>query len=430
MSKVIELECVANRYGWGKVGEASEVAKLCKHQQNFSLDPQMTYAELWMGSHPQGPSKLLNNKSPPLYLDEYITKNPLVLGENVYQRFGSTLPFLFKVLSINKALSIQAHPDKAHAEQLHKQYPDKYPDPNHKPEMAIALTKFEALCGFRPISEILTYFHDLPEFLEVVGQEAVDELIKAEKASEKGHRKEAVHKALKNCVACLMTSDSNLVKIQLEKLIQRLNECHEKREDTTPYLGRLFLRIHEQFVGDIGCFMIYFLNYIQMDPYESIFLGPNVPHAYLSGDIIECMACSNNVVRAGLTPKYKDVKTLVEMLDYNPQTVEATKFNPQIVDSNTCIYNPPVDDFSVTKIHVDTNTINEYQFKEVLGPSILLAVHGEAQLVYTSESTEITLDVKRGTVLFVASNERIKLKNINTSKELLIFQAYCELNSS
>ena len=67
------------------------------------------------------------------------------------------------------------------------------------------------------------------------------------------------------------------------KLVERLNQCHVKREDTTPYLGRLFLRVHEQYPGDVGCFVIYFLNLIQLEPYESIFFGPNVPHAYLAG---------------------------------------------------------------------------------------------------------------------------------------------------
>jgi len=59
------------------------------------------------------------------------------------------------VLSINKALSIQAHPDKALAERLHSQFPTVYTDPNHKPEIAIALTPFEAMSGFRSSSEIV-----------------------------------------------------------------------------------------------------------------------------------------------------------------------------------------------------------------------------------------------------------------------------------
>lgn len=52
------------------------------------------------------------------------------------------------MLSVAKALSIQAHPDKELARTMHKARPDVYKDDNHKPEMALAITEFEALCGF------------------------------------------------------------------------------------------------------------------------------------------------------------------------------------------------------------------------------------------------------------------------------------------
>lgn len=72
----------------------------------------------------------------------------------------------------------------------------------------------------------------------------------------------------------------------------------------------------------------------------------------LFSDCIECMACSDNVVRAGLTPKLIDVPTLVEMLDYSSYTLDQLLFCPQMVDSNSCIWRPPVPDFAVVKIRV------------------------------------------------------------------------------
>ena len=80
-----------------------------------------------------------------------------------------------------------------------------------------------------------------------------------------------------------MACDADVIKTQLSKLVTRLNECHEKKEDTLLYLGRLLLRIHSQYPGDVGCFVIYFLNYVQLEPFESIFFHANVPHAYISG---------------------------------------------------------------------------------------------------------------------------------------------------
>lgn len=43
------------------------------------------------------------------------------------------------------------------------------------------------------------------------------------------------------------------------------------------------LRLHSQYPGDIGCFSIYFLNHMVLDPGQAMFLGANEPHAYLRG---------------------------------------------------------------------------------------------------------------------------------------------------
>lgn len=65
---------------------------------------------------------------------------------------------MLQVLSVSKALSIQAHPDKELARALHKLNPHNYKDDNHKPEMALALTEFQALCGFVSLEVIIVLF--------------------------------------------------------------------------------------------------------------------------------------------------------------------------------------------------------------------------------------------------------------------------------
>ncbi|KAL5078667.1 hypothetical protein RYX36_007088 [Vicia faba] len=79
------------------------------------------------------------------------------------------LLFLFlMVLSMGKALSIQAHPDKELARRLHKLHPDVYKDGNHKPEMALAMTDFEALCGFITLEELKDVIHNVPEVVKLL----------------------------------------------------------------------------------------------------------------------------------------------------------------------------------------------------------------------------------------------------------------------
>ena len=88
----------------------------------------------------------------------------------------------------------------------------------------------------------------------------------------------------------------------------------------------------------IGIFAPFMLNHLSLKANESFFMGPNVPHAYLAGDCIECMALSDNVVRVGLTPKFKDIPTLVEMLCYESTSVADTRLTPIVRDIYTMIY--------------------------------------------------------------------------------------------
>lgn len=72
-------------------------------------------------------------------------------------------------------------------------------------------------------------------------------------------------------------------------------------------------------------------------------------------DCIECMACSDNTVRAGLTPKYIDVNTLCEMLNYTPSPASSKVFpcTQDCSDPFVYLYDPAVPDFSVMRIEVN-----------------------------------------------------------------------------
>ncbi|KAL7001991.1 hypothetical protein U1Q18_003139 [Sarracenia purpurea var. burkii] len=107
------------------------------------------HVEFWMGTHDSGPSFLVDGfeNGVALSLKYWIAKYPYVIRDKIVQKWGVNLPFLFKILSVVKTLSIHAQPDKELAMALHKMLSDVFKDDNHKPEMASALTEFEALCG-------------------------------------------------------------------------------------------------------------------------------------------------------------------------------------------------------------------------------------------------------------------------------------------
>jgi mannose-6-phosphate isomerase len=88
------------------------------------MDQLTDRVQLWMGTHPSLPSKDLETQRSLL---ELVQENQSLLSADIAERYENKLPFLFKVLSIGKALSIQAHPNKGLAEQLHKKDPRNYP---------------------------------------------------------------------------------------------------------------------------------------------------------------------------------------------------------------------------------------------------------------------------------------------------------------
>ncbi|KAM4678067.1 mannose-6-phosphate isomerase [Discoglossus pictus] len=419
--RVFPLCCAVQDYAWGKLGCDSEVAHLwAKGDPERKVAPDKPYAELWMGSHPKGDALILDNRITQKTLGQWIAAHPECLGSKVRETFQDQLPFLFKVLSVRLALSIQAHPDKALAERLHAQFPQHYPDNNHKPEMAIALTPFRGMCGFRPVSEIVGFFHNVPEFLALIGQEAAEQL---KQSAAEPCDEQKVRSALQRCFSSMMQSSKKECAEQLNLLVQRVSQQAQNGLDVSPSIGELLLKLHSQFPGDIGCFAIYFLNVLTLQPGEAMYLGANEPHAYLEGDCVECMACSDNTVRAGLTPKFIDVQTLCEMLTYIPAPASSKLFSPVPMsgDPHALLYNPPIPDFTVIKIEVPS-TVSKYEVKALDSASILLLVRGQA----TSHGTHETLTLQPGSVLFISANESLTL-HMDGSHDLLLFRACCLL---
>ena len=404
------LQGAVQQYAWGKLGSSSAVATLCANADSeFQVLENEPYAELWMGAHVKAPSVMIASEQ---NLLQFLEENPEALGVKVQEKFGC-LPFLFKVLSVAKSLSIQAHPNKALAEKLHAERPDIYKDPNHKPEMAIAVTQFEALCGFRPIQEIISFLNTVPELEAVVGKPAADRL------RSKANNGEDVSSALKGCFSNVILCEKSTREENLTKLVNKIQKMRKTGQDISGLHGELLLRVHTHFPNDVGCFVIYFLNHILLSPGEAVFLGANVPHAYLYGDCIECMACSDNVVRAGLTPKLVDASTLCEMLEYTPTSADERKFRPkELSGPNELLYNPPVDDFAVIRVSISKDDA-PYEYSVLDCASIVLFVSGQAAV------KEPKLDLTQGSIVFVPANVAFTLSSIGS--DIVAYRAACLL---
>lgn len=391
-----------------------------------------------MGTHPSNPSKDLTTKRTLLDL---VQDNQALLSTEVAEKFGQKLPFLFKVLSIGKALSIQAHPNKKLAEKLHAKDSKNYPDDNHKPEMTIAITPFDGLCGFRPLAEISHFLTTVPSLGKLVGSEveSFTSTVKGQETSDKPEDEKRNKKALQAAFGALMTATKDDIQAASKDLIESA-----KKEgadfagggvDATPgkELADLVVRLDKQFPGDIGLFVLFFLNYVKLEVGEAMFLKADDIHAYLSGDIIECMAASDNVVRAGFTPKFKDVDTLVDMLTYSYAPIEEQKMHP--VDypyvtlnstayssgSEATLYDPPIEEFSVVKTVLKKKSAKA-TFEQIAGPSIFICTSGSGKIRVGPKVEEI----KVGYVYFVGATAEVVLES--ESEDFTTFKAFCELH--
>jgi len=203
--------------------------------------------------------------------------------------------------------------------------------------------------------------------------------------------------------------------------------------NTAEELNELVQRCNGQFPADIGLFVLFFLNYVKLEPGQAMYLKADDIHAYISGDIIECMASSDNVIRAGFTPKFQDVDTLTDILTYDHDPPEQQLLKPVDYphvtlnttaysnDSSSLLYDPPIEEFSVVRTVLRKNGAKA-TFEGLAGPSIVIATSGSGKISVGSK----TEDLKEGYVYFVGATAELVVES--DSDELVTFRAFCEID--
>ncbi|KAD3640806.1 hypothetical protein E3N88_30029 [Mikania micrantha] len=401
---LVKLKCSVQNYDWGRIGYDSRVARLFERNCGCQIDEKKHYAEFWMGTHVSGPSFIQGIDD--LSLKSWIQQNPKVLGDVVVDKWGHDLPFLLKVLSVGRSLSIQAHPDKELAGFLHKLQPNVYKDANHKPEMALALTEFEALCGFISSEELDVVLETVPEIKEAVSNASADQNLTVDKHN--GEVKE--EGVLRSIFTQLMSVDREVISKALSQLINRLNRESETRQLTSK--EQLVLKLEKQYPNDVGVLAALLLNHVKLEPGDGLYIAANEPHAYLIGECIECMAASDNVVRAGLTPKYIDVKTLCSMLTYKQGLPEVLKGTP--INQYVRRYTPPFEEFEVDRCVLDQGA--SVVFPGLPGPSVFVIISGEGTMQTSSSEDRVS----EGATLFAPAGAEVR---VSTDSELQLYRA-------
>jgi mannose-6-phosphate isomerase len=312
--------------------------------------------------------------------------------------------------------------------------------------MTIAVTPFDGLCGFRPLAEITHFLQNIPSLRKLVGEEEAkkfEDAVKGQETSDKDADVETNKKALQAAFTKVMNTDKEALAAATEELISAAKTEGESfageggPSNGGKELADLVIRLNEQFPGDIGLFVQFFLNYVKLEVGEAMFLKADDIHAYLSGDIIECMASSDNVVRAGFTPKFKDVSTLTTMLTYSYAPISEQKMDPvdypyatlnaaaYSSNSSNTLYDPPIPEFAVVRTALN-RTGAKATFDPIDGPSIVLCTKGKGTISVGPKKETI----EEGYVYFVGATAEVIIESETDGQDdegLVTFKAFCEI---
>jgi mannose-6-phosphate isomerase len=349
-------------------------------------------AEMWFGAHPASPS-IAELDGVSVALNDLIAKSPmLVMGDDVVSRFGAGLPYLLKLIAAARPLSLQVHPhiDRAGAgfaeenaagiplDAPHRNFKDR----NHKPELVYALTEFEALCGFRAPRRAAELFAglDAPLAKELHGvltaQPTADGIRAAFTQLLEPATRPSPESVREVADACAARFAAGSLSSRADRTVVLLAETHP---------------------GDPGVVTSLLLNPVTLQPGEAMFIPAGGVHAYLHGLGIEIMASSDNVLRAGLTPKHVDVAELLRNVDY--VAAPPIRIAPETFHGATKVFYAPVDDFELSVTEIADGATHPLPGR---GPRILLCLGG-AMTVSSTGDGELTL--RKGEAAFAPASD-------------------------
>lgn len=384
-------------------------------------------AEIWFGDHPGAPASVAKARRTPQSLIELIESDPGLYGVD-----GKHLPFLTKLLGIGAPLSLQVHPDRAQAEAgfareeaagVPLDSPARnYTDPNHKPELLVALSEVRALCGLRPLAEVR---EDLAAIIDAVdagaGRAALE---RAARWCEAGEDRADHHDAASRrrfLEWALGGSDEVTHAVRaIESAVDRLDGLGERAAAL-----RELVATHP---GDAGVLVTLLLHLVTLQPGEAVFLGARQLHAYMCGVAIEVMAASDNVLRAGLTEKHIDAAEMLRIVDTS--TLDSPRLTPKDVAPGVVEWQPPVPDFRLMLARVgepnesvrlaegahsdhplhDTPRRAEMVRIDTPYPGVLVVTNGRVRVERTCSEFDEVASVAKGQSLYVSAGEPIELR--------------------
>jgi mannose-6-phosphate isomerase len=325
-------------------------------------------AELWIGAHPDDPSTV-DRPGGAVSLADVVGSSPeAVLGASVAGEFGARLPYMLKLLAADAALSLQAHPDAAQARRgyaaeeaagLSREGGERnYVDPYPKPELLVAVTEFEALCGFQEPKVSA-------EMLGALAVPALEPLVAALRGGVEG---------LSEVVRALLEWPAE----ERGALVEAVVAGGVRAGADHPYAAEYATagRLAARYPGDVGVLVALLLNHVTLKPGEAIWMPAGNLHTYLRGTGVEALAASDNVLRGGLTPKRIDVAELLRVLRYEVLTEPVLR--PFPVAPGIVTWPTPAREFALYRVRLDAAVPRAELALD--GPRLALCLGGEVRV--------------------------------------------------
>ncbi|CAL5865926.1 uncharacterized protein PFLUO_LOCUS132 [Penicillium psychrofluorescens] len=349
---VLQLVCECKHDPWGKQGKDSLAGRLWSHMPGAGeLDASETYSE---------------------------------------------------VLSFAKALPLQIHPDKGLAEHLHAVDPKKFGDTNHKPEIAIALSRFESFVGFKPLHQIA----------ELMRLKPLEQFMPTREDFDDG--------ALRQLCETLLSLSPDTV----SETITKLQDTPMPQSGDHQHIPSLLDRLNKQYSkfdnGNLVATLL--MNYMVVEPGEAVCVPADSIHAYLSGDIIECMARSDNVLNTGFCPRpdRDDVTLFAEALTFKPHSPRdsllPSKKSAIGLKGRSIEYGPPFSEFNVLGVTLSPTETEKHRVLQ--SPSILVVTQGSGKMNVGDGTAH---DIGEGDVYFAARDAELEM---STKTGLTLYRAY------
>ena len=385
------LRPVVRPYAWGS---RTAIAEL----QGRPVPAPGPEAELWMGAHPSAPSGVGPDAGWPTALDAVIAADPVrELGPECALRFGGRLPFLLKVLSAERALSIQVHPSRAQAQagfladderglapdDPARNYVDDWP----KPELLYALTPFEVVAGLRTPADAADLLRTLAvdRLQPLVGELSAATGSKPWRARLRRSWSGAAEPGRAGLVAEVVAACSRLAASGSEVRPAYADAC------------AAVVRVAADHPGDLGIVALLLMRHVVLQPGQAVFMPAGGLHAYLRGTGIELLANSDNVVRAGLTGKHIDVPELLKLVD---PVVSVPVIAPRVLPDGIAWFDTPAPEFRLYLLDLTGPALA----LPGAGPRILLCLQGAC--VLRSASGE-ALELARGASCFISAADAV-----------------------